>query len=113
MRGVVKVLKQSMKAVGVRELKAQLSQYLRDVVAGEVVLITDRGRVVAELRAPQSATRPLTPQQQRLRALAERMPLTMGRPHDPSLYRASPVHAAPGTARAMLDAERDEHDRLR
>jgi prevent-host-death family protein len=39
-----------MKAVGVKELKARLSEYLRYVKAGEPVLITDRGEVVAELR---------------------------------------------------------------
>jgi hypothetical protein len=41
-----------MKAVGIRELKNRLSQYIRDVRAGEVVLVTDRGEVVAELRPP-------------------------------------------------------------
>ncbi|MHC4236478.1 MAG: type II toxin-antitoxin system Phd/YefM family antitoxin, partial [Planctomycetota bacterium] len=45
-----------MKAVGVRELKAHLSRYLREVQAGEVILVTDRGRVVAELRVPGPAT---------------------------------------------------------
>jgi len=45
----------SMKAVGVKELKARLSEYLRYVRAGEPVLITDRGEVVAELR-PTAAT---------------------------------------------------------
>ena len=38
-------------AVGVRELKARLSEYVRRARDGEVVLVTDRGRVVAELRA--------------------------------------------------------------
>jgi len=41
-----------MKAVAVRELKSRLSAYLREVAAGEVVLVTDRGRVVAEFRQP-------------------------------------------------------------
>ena len=40
-----------MKAVGIRELKARLSHYVRNVERGEVVLVTDRGRVVAELLA--------------------------------------------------------------
>ncbi|NJD20428.1 MAG: type II toxin-antitoxin system prevent-host-death family antitoxin [Gemmatimonadetes bacterium] len=39
-----------MKAVGVKDLKARLSEYLRYVKAGEAVLVTDRGEVVAELR---------------------------------------------------------------
>jgi antitoxin (DNA-binding transcriptional repressor) of toxin-antitoxin stability system len=39
-----------MKAVGVKQLKARLSEYLRLVKSGETVLITDREEVVAELR---------------------------------------------------------------
>jgi len=35
--------------VGVRELKAQLSQCLRRVQAGERLTVTDRGRAIAEL----------------------------------------------------------------
>ncbi len=41
-----------MKTVGVRELKNRLSEYLRSVRAGEGVLVTDRGEVVAELAPP-------------------------------------------------------------
>jgi prevent-host-death family protein len=36
--------------VGVKELKNSLSKYLRAVRRGEVVLITERGKVVAEIR---------------------------------------------------------------
>lgn len=43
---------ENMKVVGVKELKNKLSEYLRLVKSGEVVLVTDRGDVVAELRAP-------------------------------------------------------------
>jgi antitoxin (DNA-binding transcriptional repressor) of toxin-antitoxin stability system len=39
-----------MKAVGVKMLKARLSEYLRLVKAGEIVLVMDRDEVVAELR---------------------------------------------------------------
>ena len=103
-----------MKAIGVRELKAQLSRYIREVAAGEVVLVTDRGRVVAELRAP--TDRPVAPESDlelRLRLLAARMPLTIGHRRDGFSYGESPVIAPPGTARRLLDAERDERDRLR
>ncbi|MGH7857687.1 MAG: type II toxin-antitoxin system Phd/YefM family antitoxin [Candidatus Binatia bacterium] len=41
-----------MKAVAVKELKNRLSAYLREVAGGETVLVTDRGKVVAELRRP-------------------------------------------------------------
>ena len=40
-----------MKVVGVKELKARLSEYLRLAKAGESVLVTERNEVVAELRA--------------------------------------------------------------
>jgi len=46
-----------MQAVGVKQLKARLSEYLRAVRAGEVILVTDRDEVVAELRP----ARPLPP----------------------------------------------------
>lgn len=36
-------------SVGVRELKAQLSAYLRKVKKGQTVLITEHGRVVGRL----------------------------------------------------------------
>jgi antitoxin (DNA-binding transcriptional repressor) of toxin-antitoxin stability system len=38
------------KAVGVKQLKAKLSEYLRLVKGGETILVTDRDEVVAELR---------------------------------------------------------------
>lgn len=38
--------------VGTKELKNRLSQYLRQVRAGEVLWVTDRGAVIAEVRAP-------------------------------------------------------------
>lgn len=36
--------------VGVKALKNSLSRYLRAVRAGETVLVTERGKVIAELR---------------------------------------------------------------
>ena len=46
-----------MRSVGIRELKNRLSEYLRRVRAGEEVLVTDRGEVVAELRLPRAKVR--------------------------------------------------------
>ena len=37
-----------MKSVGIRELKNRLSKFLRQLRAGENVLVTDRGEVIAE-----------------------------------------------------------------
>jgi antitoxin (DNA-binding transcriptional repressor) of toxin-antitoxin stability system len=97
-----------MKAVGVRDLKAHLSRYLRDVGAGEVLLVTDRGRVVAELRAPVEAEWQETDLDRRLRRLGERTPLVVGEAHDPEAYRVSPVRVPRGTARTLLAEEREE-----
>ena len=41
-----------MRTVGLRELKNRLSEYVRQVRAGKVVVVTDRGQAVAELRSP-------------------------------------------------------------
>ncbi|MBM3269822.1 MAG: type II toxin-antitoxin system prevent-host-death family antitoxin [Candidatus Sericytochromatia bacterium] len=41
-----------MQRVGIRELKARLSHYLREVARGVPYEVTDRGEVVAELRPP-------------------------------------------------------------
>jgi antitoxin (DNA-binding transcriptional repressor) of toxin-antitoxin stability system len=75
----------SLKTVNIRALKDRLSAFLRDVQHGDVVLITDRGKVVAELRSP-------TVGQQgdvtslREQALVERGVLRIGLPNDPSAY---------------------------
>ena len=39
-----------MKAVGVKILKAKLSEFLRLVKSGETVLVTERDEVIAEIR---------------------------------------------------------------
>ena len=46
-----------MRAIGVKQLRDRLSEYVRLAAAGETVLVTDRDRVVAELGPPQP-TRP-------------------------------------------------------
>ncbi len=47
-----------MMAVGVKNLKNRLSEYLRRAAAGETVLVTERDRVVAELTAPRADRSP-------------------------------------------------------
>ena len=41
-----------MRSVGIKELKNKLSTYVRLAAGGEIVLVTDRDRVVAELGPP-------------------------------------------------------------
>ena len=96
-----------MTTVGVRLLKAKLSEYLRRVRSGEVVLVTDRGRVVAELRAPGSG-RALPPSLLGLRDLVDRGLVSEGAPHDGSPYERSGISLPAGSVRRLLDEERGE-----
>ena len=41
-----------MRSVGIKTLKNKLSEYVRLAASGEVVLVTDRDRVVAEIGPP-------------------------------------------------------------
>jgi antitoxin (DNA-binding transcriptional repressor) of toxin-antitoxin stability system len=96
-----------MRAVGIRELKNRLSHYVRLVEAGESVLVTDRGTVVAELRPPgRAAAADVDPDQARLAELARRGRAVVGAPHDPALYGARPSVLPAGTASWLLDEER-------
>lgn len=96
-----------MKAVGVRELKNRLSAYIRDVRAGESVLVTDRGEVVAELGPPgYGATTSNHPPG--VQALARRSLATLGRPNDPGAYPRLSRVLKPGRAAALLAAERGD-----
>jgi antitoxin (DNA-binding transcriptional repressor) of toxin-antitoxin stability system len=94
-----------MKIIGIRSLKSQLSQTLRSVAAGEVFLVTDRGRVVAELRQPGSGAVAGTPAQQALVRLAAsghlRVAESSGR-----AYSQSPLRSPKGTARRLIDDDR-------
>jgi prevent-host-death family protein len=40
--------------VGVRELKSQLSKYLRHVKSGRTILITERGKTVGRIMPPEA-----------------------------------------------------------
>jgi antitoxin (DNA-binding transcriptional repressor) of toxin-antitoxin stability system len=94
------------KAVGVRELKNRLSEYLRLVQRGEDILVTDRGEVVAELRPPGASKagsgHPL------LDDLARRGMVRIGAPNDPSLYPRLDKLLKHAEVARLLDEERGE-----
>jgi antitoxin (DNA-binding transcriptional repressor) of toxin-antitoxin stability system len=48
-----------MRSVGIKLLKNKLSEYIRLAAGGEIVLVTDRDRVVAELGPPAPGRSPL------------------------------------------------------
>ena len=97
-----------MVTVGIRELKNRLSEYLRLVRTGELVQVTDRGTVVAEIQAP-GLTRYAARVPAGLLELARRHEATLGLPNDPSLYEVGRAPALDGmTTQELLDAERGE-----
>jgi len=95
-----------MRAVAVRELKNRLSAYLREVASGEVVLVTDRGKVVAEIRRP-SVDTTQSPSEVALQRLVDDGLLTIGLPQDPAAYRSPKVHIA-RDVQELLNDERAE-----
>ena len=98
-----------MKQVGIAELKAHLSRYLRDISSGEVVLVTDRGRVVAELRPPGAAERNASPADLRYRRLVDSGLLRPAPSPTPVDWTSLPrIRLRRGTSRELLDAERGE-----
>jgi antitoxin (DNA-binding transcriptional repressor) of toxin-antitoxin stability system len=98
-----------MKTAGVRELKAHLSAYLRDVGRGEVFLVTDNGQVVAELRPPGPALAGLSPRDLRFQKLIERGVLRAPtHPADRSWAGPCALGVSKAAAASALDAERGE-----
>jgi prevent-host-death family protein len=98
-----------MKAVGIKQLKARLSEYVRMVRSGETVLITDRDEVVAELRPARRQPAEGLSVEERLQVLAE-----AGEVSRPSLpkgdwtWTVKGLGCPPGTAARLLAEIRDD-----
>ncbi len=91
--------------VGIKSLKNNLSAYIRRARKGVRVLVTDRDEVVAELGKPRSdSTQGLHP------LLAEWIAAGQLRPARTRKRKlaTSPVRLPAGTAKRILDADRDE-----
>ena len=103
----------AMAQVGIRAFKAELSRYLRQVRNGRPVLLTDRGQVIAEVSAPTAIAKGRNGARKRgrnarLAALIERGILRPAARADRPWAKARLVRLAPGTARRLLDADREE-----
>ena len=96
-----------MRVVGIRELKDKLSEYVRIARGGESVLVTDRGEVVAEIRAV-TGTLPAEVLDPDREALRRRGGVKLGGPNDPSLYEVGEPVGEPGLSARLLDEERGE-----
>jgi antitoxin (DNA-binding transcriptional repressor) of toxin-antitoxin stability system len=92
-----------MRAVGVKQLKARLSEYVRLVKAGETILVTDRDEVVAELRPARRQRRVGEDLEEILQGLAEAGEIT--RASVPKLawtWRVKGLGFPSGTARRLV-----------
>lgn len=98
-----------MKAVGIKQLKARLSEYIRLVKAGESLLVTERDEVVAEIRpAPRQSTRRSGPDET-LRALAVAGEVTLARlPKRGWAWKPKGIGLPKGTAQELLDELRGD-----
>jgi antitoxin (DNA-binding transcriptional repressor) of toxin-antitoxin stability system len=91
--------------VGVKNLKNNLSAYLRQVKRGVRVLVTDRDEVVAELGKPRiDIAKSAHPLLAEWIAAGDLRPATARKKKLP----VSPVKLPAGTARRLLDADREE-----
>jgi antitoxin (DNA-binding transcriptional repressor) of toxin-antitoxin stability system len=92
-------------STGIRELKDNLSRYIRRIESGERIAVTAHGRVVAELIPPGSKTTGTpSPFDALVAAGVIRPPLEAGDPTEDWPDVALPS----GTAANLIDADRGE-----
>jgi len=94
-----------MTKVGLRELKNRLGVYIAKVRAGETVIVTDRGQVVAELKPPVPTANAA------LLEMVQRGEATLGKPilDREAFYRPMPDPLLKGvTSQELLDWVRGE-----
>ena len=98
-----------MKVIGIKELKAKLSQYVRLVKAGETVLVTERDEVVAELRPARRQAPAGGTFEDILEAMAASGEVTRAaQPKGDWTWRSRGLGLPAGTAQAVLDGLRQE-----
>ena len=98
-----------MKVVGIKQLKARLSEYIRLAKAGETVLVTERDEVVAELRP----SRRQTPIGDQLEDLLDMLAASgeisrAAQPKGDWTWRSRGLGLPPGTAQGLLDELRED-----
>jgi antitoxin (DNA-binding transcriptional repressor) of toxin-antitoxin stability system len=95
------------RTANIRFLKDKLSAFLRDVQRGDVVLVTNRGRVIAEIRQPslreheRASSAP-----DRWRRLIKEGTVQVGLPNAAEAYQPGEVHLSAGIVDEALDQSR-------
>jgi prevent-host-death family protein len=89
---------------GIRELKDNLSRYIRRIEAGERILVTAHGRVVAELVPPGQGARtsPRSRWEELIAAGILHPPVEAGDPFEDW----PDIRLPPGTAAELIDSDR-------
>ena len=95
------------RTTNIRALKDRLSAFLKDVQRGDVVLVTDRGRVVAEIRSPTVGLHAATIEP-RARRLVEEGTLKLGLPNAPDAYRRPGISLPDAVIDSALAWTRDD-----
>jgi len=99
-----------MKVVGIKQLKARLSEYIRLAKTGETVLVAERDQVVAELRPARRQAPVGGVVEEILETLAAAGEVTRAAyPKGDWVWRSRGLGLAPGTAQALLDELRQDH----
>jgi prevent-host-death family protein len=88
-----------MTAVGIRELKNNLSEFIRRIEKGERFAVTTHGRVVAELLPPAASTGARRNRYAELVAAGVIRPAIKKGP----LPKLPSIKLPPGTAKALID----------
>ena len=98
-----------MRAVGVKQLKARLSEYLRHVRSGETILVTDRDEVVAELRPARRQSLQTDDVGEVLELLAEQGQVTLPSvPKGKWIWKPRGLGLPSGSAARLLDEIRSD-----
>jgi len=99
-----------MKVVGIKQLKASLSEYIRLAKTGETVLVVERDQVVAELRPARRQAPVGDGVEEILETLAEAGEVTRAAYLKGDwVWHSRDLGLEPGTAQALLDELRQDH----
>jgi antitoxin (DNA-binding transcriptional repressor) of toxin-antitoxin stability system len=97
-----------LKTTNIRTLKDRLSAFLRDVQRGDVILVTDRGRVVAEIRQPTVGVPPEDVSAGKLQRFVSDGLVKLGLPNAKAAYRRPGISVPDRVIDEALDATRGD-----
>jgi hypothetical protein len=97
-----------MRYVEIHDLHAHLSEYLQNIREGEVILVTDRGEIVAELHPPSIGGELEAKYPGLVKMVRQGLVRLPVQPKDLGTYPHFQQVAPSGTAARLLDEDRGE-----